>query len=1276
MHAVVLHAANLHCPSCVAHVQDVLAPLPGILCAEEISLINQTIRVEFDSTIANHQSIIKTLVGAAFEIEHVALYDQLGRRIRDYDYDENHHYANSSGRPLQEHIDNCDACRDGSSGQHDLKVQPTDSTSSKTPSDQNPAVIDIEDSSPYTALLSIEGMSCGSCSGKITSGLQELPFVSEATIDLLTNSGSVNFQGKSNVDFLLGKVKDLGYDATLVELVEPKSEPHGVYTASLSIEGMSCGSCSGKITAGLERLPFVTNVNIDLLSNSGTIAFSGEKTNLNSIIQNISDAGYRATVVNVKDPVLQRVPEERVVEIQVTGLHCIRCPERIVGALESLRSKAESGFHITKQPTLREPRVQIKYKPSPTTGLTTRAFIATLQAVDPAFSVSVYHPPTIEERSRLIQHQERKSILWRMIFAGIVAIPSLIIGVIYMSLVPSDNPTRIWWEEPIWAGNAMRLEWALLIMTTPVMIFGTDIFHRRAYKEIWAMWKPGSRVPMLRRFYRFGSMNMLISVGTTVAYFSSLAVLIMNATQKEMHHGMRMSASYFDVITFLTFFILIGRYLEAYSKAKTGDAVTMLGRLRPSEALLFGDDGDTQKVPVDQLEVGDVVKIPQGHSPPADGIVEQSGSFSFDESSLTGESKPVRKSQGDTVFTGTVNVADPVAIRVTEIGGTSMLDQIIEVVRGGQSKRAPIERFADVLTGYFVPVVTILAIVTWITWLSLGLSGRLPVAWLDAAQGGWPFWSLEFAIAVFVVACPCGIGLAAPTALFVGGGLAAKQGILVQGGGQAFQEASNLNTIVFDKTGTLTQGQMKVTDFEQLLPDLSKDSIFAMARFMENMSSHPIAQAITAFCGSSTGDSVVSDLREIPGHGMSAKFTLKSNSGKQQTVAAAIGNSRLLDLLNSDDEDKGTTTSSSSIDKTDTTTSGSTLQQALHRHQVQGHSVAVFAIRQSDRYEAAGIFALSDPLRPEAAEVVTSLRELGLSVHLCTGDNATTAHAIAKQLDIPVENVRAGVLPQGKAEYIHELQHPPGDGRRLVAFTGDGLNDTPALTAADVSISLSSGSDIAINASSFILLNSHLGAIYTLFTLSKRVFLRVKINFFWAGIYNITLIPIAAGILYTIGASDTEPGWRMSPVWAAVAMAGSSVSVVLSSLALKLPEIRLRVGSYGHQKSSMVRPQDSQGDLRTSDYELLIGDVELKKFRGGRVLDLARHSAPASMCALATRRRTVDIAGNELPDRCEIFTQVGHFDSFRPTFGVDSVQVSCSCDEMRLLVSGLLLDVS
>lgn len=1170
MNSAVFLAANLHCPSCISHVCDILHTLAGVSPDPEVSLITQSIRVKFNSRETSYQPILDALLSAAFDIKYVTVYDASGNVIRDLDTtlvpDDSRRYL-----VAEQHIENCDACRNhvsqaGAEGKAVSMTLSQDSFDDLSENLDKPAIIDIglisdEDlTGVYIATVSIEGMTCGNCVGTITRRLQELDFVTTATVDLLSNSGVVEFRGKFNQDKILEALDEIGYFGTLLDLSEQRTK-NTAFIASVSIEGMTCGSCVGTITRKIQELDYVISVNVDLLNNSGVVEFHG-KHHLDAILEAFDEIGYTARLVelsNKRDK--SRQTQERQVEIQVEGIHCHRCPERITRALQESLSPGNSKqarFQIVKNPSLKEPRIRLSYKPDPSKGITVRHFISVVRAIDPKFKVSVYHPPTTEERSRQIQNREKWAILYRMIFTGIVAIPSFIIGVVYMALVPANNSTRRWFEEPIWAGSAPRTEWALLIMTTPVMFFGTDLFHRRAVKEIWSMWKPRSTTPLLRRFYRFGSMNMLISVGTIVAYVASLAVLAINASTEPMAgmegHDGRMSVSYFDVIIFLTFFILVGKYLEAYSKAKTGDAVAMLAKLRPNEADLVDESG-SQKVSVDQLEVDDVVRIPQGHSPPADGIIKEDGAFSFDESSLTGESKPVKKTIGDTVYTGTVNVGDPVQIQVTDVGGTSMLDQIIDVVRGGQAKRAPIERFADVLTGYFVPIVTLLAIVTWITWLSLGLSGRLPHAWLDTDQGGWTYWSLEFAIAVFVVACPCGIGLAAPTALFVGGGLAARRGILVQGGGQAFQEASSLNTIVFDKTGTLTQGKMQVTEYQELSQKYGRDLVMAMSGSMEALSSHPIAQAITAFCSTSTTQVTMSGLHELPGYGLTAKFST-GDKGTEQTFQAAIGNQKLLAVLNKELSAQASNGKEPNSITSDADAKNPYLDEFLFRHQSQAHSVAIIAVRLANRFEPVGVFGLSDPIRPEALGVIASLQRLNLSIHLCTGDNATTANAVASQLEIPPSHVRAGILPGGKADYIRELQHPVGGSRKLVAFVGDGLNDTPALSAADVSVSLSSGSDIAINASSFILLKSHLGSIYELLTLSKRVFRRVKINFLWAGVYNITLIPVAAGIFFSLGATDQHGGWRMSPVWAAVAMAGSSVSVVLSSLALKLPEFK------------------------------------------------------------------------------------------------------------------------
>ncbi|KIW53171.1 hypothetical protein PV05_08763 [Exophiala xenobiotica] len=1220
--------SNIHCPSCVTYAQDVLRDISDVQSVQ-VSLIDQTIRVKHahDKT----QGVVnKELLKAAFEVQHVSTMGEGGVETHAYDVSPTPTDASVSrsrwfmSRAQRKHIENCKACqskRERSSAikrswaalsrQRRMdtgKTKPKDNDTARsddTLGQDQPAVINIDgaddgqEHGKYVAKVAIGGMTCASCTSTITKELTNLDFVQSADVNLMTNNARVVFLGnKHNSERIVEAIEDVGYEAFIDDvapLVRDKttstteSEEHKV---TLSIEGMVCGSCVGTITRGVKELPFVRSVNVDLVGNRGDIVFE-DKHNLDAILQKIDDLGYDATVMKLEPTNAAARPKvsERTVQIRIEGMYCELCPGNVVSALHAgLSSASGTTYTITQTPTLRDPFITIVYRPSPP-DLTIRSFISTINASDEALQACVYHPPTLEERSRRMQRHEQKGILLRLVFTGVVAIPTFIIGVVYMSLVPKSNPTRQWWEEPILAGNTMRIEWALFFMTTPVMFFGTDIFHTRAAKEIRSIWRRKSKVPILRRFYRFGSMNLLISAGAAVAYFSSLAVLIMDATSPKNVHQHDSSNTYFDTVTFLTFFILIGRFLEAYSKAKTGNAVAMLSKLRPSDALLVENatpnhEGHSQTnmraIPVDQLEAGDIVQIPHGASPPTDGVIQQPGTFLFDESSLTGESKPVKKSYGEQVYTGSVNVSDPVRIQVTEVGGTSMLDQIVNVVREGQAKRAPIERIADIITGYFVPVITLIAIVTWVIWLGLGVSGKLPRAWIDDRKGGWPFWSLEFAIAVFVVACPCGIGLAAPTALFVGGGLAAKDGILVQGGGEAFQEASKLDVIVFDKTGTLTEGQMKVTDFE-LLRQREKDEsnvdqsiILAASRILEESSTHPIAKAVAEYCAQEAAGLQIQteEIKEMPGQGMAGRFTVKTDTSVRR-FEAAIGNERLLESIDLSRSSSDAALPPAKV-KSKVVTQDYYLEQTLQKHQSSGRSTAIFAISpiQEDSghgptsqssFQPVAVFAIADPIRAEAPSILQDLRQSGLDVHMCTGDNRTTALAIASQLGIQIANVRAGVLPQDKAAYIRELQgvsesekSSKKPTRKIVAFVGDGTNDTPALSAADVSIALSSGSDVAITTASFILLNSDLKTILSLVRLAKRVFLRVKLNFAWAAVYNLCLVPVAAGVFFPIGANHNHGGWRLGPVWASVAMAASSVSVVASSLALKLPEARWR----------------------------------------------------------------------------------------------------------------------
>ena len=510
-------------------------------------------------------------------------------------------------------------------------------------------------------------------------------------------------------------------------------------------------------------------------------------------------------------------------------------------------------------------------------------------------------------------------------------------------------------------------------------------------------------------------------------------------------------------------------------------------------------------------------------------------------------------------------------------------------MREGQTRRAPIERIADVITGYFVPVVTLIAIFTLLIWLSLGEAGVLPSYWLDVDEGSWPVWSLGFAIAVFVVACPCGIGLAAPTALFVGSGIAAKHGILAKGGGEAFQEASWLDVIVFDKTGTLTEGGEPNVTAEAIFTASDEAVIrrlaYALAMGLEEMSSHPLARAIISYCeGKERSNVIGSEVEEVPGRGLRGVFTVTSHEANE-CYEAIIGNEAFM-MENGIELEM--------------------VQNLLYGWKNTGKSVILLAIKvrsgskftclSQETYTLTAAFAAADALRLEASHVVKSLRASGISVWMISGDNPVTATAVAGMIGIPRENVIAGVLPTEKAEKIKWLQEnaprrarmnwfgkEKTNKRAIVAMVGDGINDAPALAISDVGVAIGSGSDIAIGSAKFILVSSNLNSLLTLIELSQAVIRRVKFNFFWAFVYNLIALPVAAGVLYPVGMIGYRPPSpslmesgvmnmhekgpqriRLEPVWASLAMALSSVSVVCSSLLLrtKVWGVGFRVKKY------------------------------------------------------------------------------------------------------------------
>ena len=1001
-------------------------------------------------------------------------------------------------------------------------------------------------------------MSCSSCVSKIEGRLRHFPWATTVNVSLLASIVTVDFVGQHDVQEIIVAVGELGYEAAL-QKVERVTDPNrnvlsaesGPWKAAYAVEGMTCSSCVGTITEALSQLDWVKSVDVNFITNSVTAVIDG-RSHIDQVCNIIDDLGYGAKLNNATLVHSERqVEDHRTVSIKIDGIYCQHCPGRITEAIAQLNAE----ITITTAPSMKSPLLTITYRPR-LPDFTIRDIVFAISTVDPRFQPKIYRPPTLAESTREMQFRHRRRLFRRFLLSVIVAIPAFVIGIVYMDLLPETSSGRKYFQKRL--RGVPRADWALLVMATPVYFFAADIFHLGMVRELFHLWKPSSGVPILRRLYRFGSMDMLLSLGTSIAYWASLVDLVVAATS--FNPSLKtMTPTYFDSVVFLTMFLLCGRLIGAYTKAKAGETVRMIGNLRPNETLLVlpagGEESTdrTEVVDAHLVESGDVIRVLHGGSAPWDGLLAQ-GEGQFDESSLTGESRLVKKLAGDTIYAGTINLGASVSIRTTGASGSSLLDTIIQVVEEGQVRRAPIERTADILTAYFVPFVIFVAILTWLIWLTLGVSGTLPNAYKDTNVGGWVFWALQFPIAVLVIACPCGIGLAAPTALFVGGGLAAKLGILVKGGGEAFQEASTLDVVVFDKTGTLTEGsQPQITNhclLTQGFAGWSVDALLAGVRDLESNSSHPLAKSIVAFYArDSAGHIQTLKTDEVAGKGLKGSFTSASPPPPTMAIDAIVGNETMM-------AEYGVTFDESAC-------------TLLHLWKSQAKSVVLVAAKASTTtvWTPVGIFAASDPLRSEARNVVRAISRQGIDVWMISGDNLTTAQAVGAMVGIPFERIIGGVLPEQKAEKIKYLQKSQTRARRevfrrtraTVAMIGDGINDSPALAVADVSIAIGSGSDVAISAAAFVLVNTDLRTVLRLITLSRAVFRRVKLNFAWAFIYNLLALPIAAGVLYPVVSNGTHI--RLDPVWASLAMALSSISVICSSLLLRssLPLVGFKV---------------------------------------------------------------------------------------------------------------------
>ena len=604
----------------------------------------------------------------------------------------------------------------------------------------------------------------------------------------------------------------------------------------------------------------------------------------------------------------------------------------------------------------------------------------------------------------------------------------------------------------------------------------------------WMVFRTGA--PFLHgivMFIRSGaaSMDTLIGIGTLTAYLYSAVITLIPSVKTFLHAP---DSTYFDVTIVVIGFVLLGKYLEARSKMKTGEAIEKLINLQAKSALVQRG-GVEVEIPVEQVRKGETIIVKPGEKLPVDGIID-TGYSSLDESMVTGESIPVDKKEGDKVIGGTINKQGSFTFTASSVGSETVLARIIRMVEDAQGSKAPIQQIADTIAGIFVPVVLVLALFTFLIWLTIG-TGYLGFS-VSLSYG------IMGMVGILVIACPCALGLATPTAIIVGIGKGAEYGILIRNA-ESLEKLSSVDTIVFDKTGTITTGKPQVTDIISLDKERSNSSLLQLAATIESRSEHPLAQAIVEAARRehlSSGD--ITDFRALEGIGVSAMM-----NNIPVSVRKPIESEKTI--------------------------------PELQNLQAEGKTVVLI----EENGQIAGLIALGDTVKSQAREAVASLQRKGLQVIMLTGDNMSAARSMAKQVGI--DEVIAEVLPQDKAKKIRELQ---AEGRKVV-MAGDGINDAPALAQADVGIAMATGTDVAIESAGITLLKGDINKVAQAITLSRATMRVIRQNLFWAFIYNIIGIPLAAGALFPLW------GIFLNPVFSGLAMAGSSVSVVSNSLRLK-----------------------------------------------------------------------------------------------------------------------------
>jgi Cu+-exporting ATPase len=826
---------------------------------------------------------------------------------------------------------------------------------------------------------------------------------------------------------------------------------------TLPVTGMTCASCANRIERGLKKVGGVETAQVNLASEQATISYDPQQVQPHDLVAAVEKAGYGV----ISDQI----------ELPITGMTCASCVNRVEKALKKTEGVLEASVNLATE------RATVTYAPGVAdfTSLQAAVEAAGYGVITPTQDEAV-EPEDVEAKARSAELADKRR---KLIVAIAFGLPLLVLA------MARDFGLIQPWLTPFWAALEAQMEaagghaeevstimhyparadilnWLFLALAIPVQFYSGRDFYVHAWRALKA---------------RTANMDTLIALGSSAAFFYSAGLLAFNLP----------GHVYFETAAVIIALILVGKYLEARAKSQTGAAIKALMGLQAKTARVLRA-GVEAEVPLSELRVGEIVVVRPGEKVPVDGVIT-SGQSSVDESMLTGESMPVQKAIGDAVIGATLNRTGSFQFRATRVGKDTALAQIVKLVQQAQGSKAPVQRLVDQVSAVFVPVVIGIALVTFAIWYMV--SG-------DFTQ------AMMFAVAVLVIACPCALGLATPTAIMVGAGTGAEHGILIKNA-EALERASSLTTVVFDKTGTITEGQPAVTD---VIAGVSDEELLRLAASVERGSEHPLGEAV---------------VRAAQERGLTLAqpqgFEALAGHGVQATVdgrGIVIGSPRLM-------QEQGIDTAG--------------LHSDIARLQGEAKTAVVVAVDG----QALGVLGIADPVKATSAAAIASLKRQGVQVLMLTGDNRRTAEAIAQRVGLEPDEVLAEVLPEMKAAEVKRVQ----EAGRIVAMVGDGINDAPALAQADVGIAMGTGTDVAIESADITLLRGDLRSVGQAIALSKRTMSTIRWNLFWAFIYNVIGIPIAAGLFYPL------TGWQLSPIIAAGAMAFSSVFVVSNSLRLR-----------------------------------------------------------------------------------------------------------------------------